>query len=120
MSIGNGNNPIDRFFPASVEGGAKNIGTKPKKKHAGSRRIYVTLSEENYQFLEAKAKRTGATISAVGAVSIDNDIQLQKSMFENSEREALKNELHEMRNKILHIHDNEENRSDRASGGRTR
>lgn len=91
---------------------------KPKKKHAGSRRIYVTLSEENYQFLKAKAKRTGATISAVGAVSIDNDIQLQKSMLENSEREALKNELNEMRNKILHLHDDEEERNGHASDGR--
>ncbi len=44
---------------------------KKRAANASTRRIQVTLSEENFDLLEAKADRAGTTMSAMASIFID-------------------------------------------------
>lgn len=56
--------------PAVIQKLARESGEK-KGRYAGAFRIQVTLSEENYKLLQARAERAGTTMSAVAGILLD-------------------------------------------------
>ena len=56
--------------PAVIQKLVRESGRK-KGKYVGAFRIQVTLSEENYRLLQARAERAGTTMSAVAGILLD-------------------------------------------------
>lgn len=68
---------------------------------AGPRRIQVSLSESNYKKLQAKAERTGTSMSSIAAIIIDD--HLNPPTLDAAEAESLleaKQAMREYRERI--------------------
>lgn len=76
--------------PVAMKAVEKQIKEGKAPKFSDVRRIQVTVSEYNFRFLKEKADRTGASVSGIAAIAIDDYVVAQESILRDDVREALK------------------------------